>query len=297
MRILFVHAHYDDFEFTAAGTFERWRELHGAKAQRRILICTDGAAGHQSMTRAQTAERRRREQEAAARLGAFEFRQLVDRSGSPFREARLHAAVDFLPALWKEIRAFEPDYLFCPPLIENPLAGVHVDHWDVAHAVRSVAYLINVPHAFTPEYPADETKSTFVRTPVILNTYDGYMAGGHGHDLAVDISGVADRVADLAWCHESQLKEWLPWIDRHNLSISATANGWREQYRAILARRKVALGIRAEGLFEVFQVTAWGMVPTLEQLQRDFHGLLSSEASQLDRLAERLRAWHAAAGE
>jgi len=93
------------------------------------------------------------------------------------------------------------------------------------------------------------------------------------------------------------LKEWLPWIDRHNLSISATADGWREQYRAILARRKVALGIRAEGLFEVFQVTAWGVVPTLEQLGRDFAGFLSREASQLDRLAERLRAWRAAAGE
>lgn len=297
MKILFVHAHYDDFEFTAAGTFERWRQLRGGDVQRRILICTDGAAGHQFMTRAQTAERRRREQEEAARLGGFEFRQLVDRAGAPFREARLHAAPDFLPSLWQEIRAFEPDYLFCPPLIENPLAGVHVDHWDVAHAVRSVAYLINVPHAFTPEYPADETKSVFVRTPVILNTYDGYMAGGHGHDLAVDISAVADRVADLAWCHESQLKEWLPWIDRHNLSISATADGWREQYRAILSRRKVALGIRAEGLFEVFQVTAWGVVPTLEQLDRDFTGLLSREASQLDRLAERLRSWRAAAGE
>ena len=297
MKILFVHAHYDDFEFTAAGTFERWRSIQAAAVERRILICTDGAAGHQSMTRAQTADRRRREQEAAARLGGFEFRQLVDRSGAPFREARLHASTDFLPALWQEIRAFEPDYLFCPPLIENPLAGVHVDHWDVAHAVRSVAYLINVPHAFTPEYPADETKSAFVRTPVILNTYDGYMAGGHGHDLAVDITSVADRVADLAWCHESQLKEWLPWIDRHNLSISATVEGWRDQYRAILARRKVALGIRAEGLFEVFQVTAWGVVPTLEQLQRDFAGLLSPEASEWGRLAERLRAWRAAAGE
>src|SRR5690606_18965871 len=115
---------------------------------------------------------------------------------------RLHANPDFLPALWREIREFEPDYLFCPPVPSDVLAGVHVDHLDVAQAVRSVAYLINVPHAFTPEYPADETRSVPVRTPVILNTYDGYLAQRSRYDLAVEITSVADRVAEYAWCHE-----------------------------------------------------------------------------------------------
>ncbi len=296
MRVLFVHAHFDDFEFTAAGTFELWRRRLGAAVRRRVLVCTDGGAGHQRLTREQTAARRLQEQTEAARLGGFELRLLADGAGRAFREARLHASAGFLPALWREIREFEPDYLFCPPLPGDTLAGVHVDHLDVAAAVRSVAYLINVPHAFDVEYPGPESEPAFVRTPVILNTYDGYMAGGHGHDLAVDISEASDLAAELAWCHGSQLREWLPWVDRHNLEAPEDLEAWRAQYRRILERRKVGLGIREPGVFDVFTVTAWGVVPVLEDLVRDFPGL-SREASRLDRLASRLDAWRTGAGE
>lgn len=296
MKLLFIHAHFDDYEFTAAGTFELWRRSGRERVQRRVLVCTDGAAGHHRMSREETVQRRILEQEEAARLGAFEFRILSDPAGAHFREGRLHASAAFLPALWREVRDFEPDYLFCPPIPQSTLAGVHVDHLDVAEAVRSVAYMINVPHAFTPEYPAVDGEPVAVRTPVILNTYDGYMAGGHGHDLAVDVTDVADFVADLAWCHGSQLREWLPWVDRHNLSTPMNVEGWRAQFRQLLARRKTALGISLPGVFETFSVTAWGLVPRLEDLLRDFPGI-SREASRLDRLATRLDGWRAAAGE
>ena len=296
MKLLFVHAHFDDFEFTAAGTFELWRRCGDEGLRRRVLVCTDGAAGHHRMSREETALRRLREQEAAAALGGFEFRLLKDAEGQPFREGRLHARPSFLPALWREIRAFEPDYLFCPPIPSDVLAGVHVDHLDVAHGVRSVAYMLNVPRAFEPEYPPEPGEPVAVRTPVILNTYDGYMAGGHGHDLAVDVSTVVDFAAELAWCHESQLKEWLPWVDRHNLRAPASLEAWKPQFREVLSRRKNALGIQTPGIFEVFSVTAWGVVPTLANLIRDLPGL-SREASRLDRLAARLDGWQAGAGE
>lgn len=296
MRLLFVHAHFDDFEFTAAGTFDLWKRKD-FEVERRVLVCTDGAAGHHAMTREGTAARRWAEQEKAASLGCFDVRLLKDRQGQPFREARLQVAPEFLPSLWREIRDFEPDYLFCPPIPESALVGVHVDHLDVAQAVRSVAYMINVPHAFSPEYPRAETMpARSVRTPVILTTYDGYMAGGHGHDVAVDITPVADRAADLAWCHESQLQEWLPWVDRHNLVMAQDQDSWRRQYRSVLERRKVALGIDGTGVFEVFNVTAWGVVPSLEQLLRDFPAIDAS-ASRLDRLSRRLDLWRSAAGE
>lgn len=296
MKLLFVHAHFDDFEFTAAGTFELWRRKC-ADVHRRVLVCTDGAAGHHAMSRAATAARRLAEQQEAAVLGEFDFRLLRDRSGSPFREARLGVAPDFLPALWREIRDFEPDYLFCPPIPDHVLAGVHVDHLDVAQAVRSVAYMVNVPHAFSPEFPGTEVGPfRSVRTPVILNTYDGYMAGGHGHDLAIDIGDVCEHVADLAWCHASQLREWLPWVNRHNLVAPPDLATWREQFRTHLDRRKAALGIRAPGVFEVFNVTAWGAVPTLKRLLEDFPAI-SEAGSNLERLASRVSAWRVANGD
>lgn len=296
MKVLFVHAHFDDFEFTAAGTFARWRrEVPGVELQ--VLVCTDGAAGHHRMDRETTAARRWSEQQESARLGGYLARRLLGPNGQPFREARLHASVDFLPELWREIRSFEPDYLICPPLPSDPRAGVHVDHLDVAHGVRSVAYLINVPHAFTPEYPDLPVGAAVpVRTPVILTTYDGYFSGGHAHDLAVDVEAVADHMAELAWCHASQLREWLPWVDRHAIVDCPDLEGWRRQYREILTRRRRVLGIAGEGGLEFFQVTAWGRFPVLEELLRDIPGV-DREASRLADLDQRLKGWRAAGGE
>ncbi len=289
MKLLFVHAHFDDFEFTAAGTFELWRRAHPG-TDLELLVCTDGAAGHHAMTREETAARRFREQAAAAKLGGFRFQPLKGADGSPFREGRLQASPAFLPALWAAIRESEPDYLFCPPIPADPLAGVHVDHLDVAQAVRAVAYLINVPHCFTPEYPGGEEPARFRKTPVIVNTFDGYLMAGSPPDLAVDITGVADHVADLAWCHESQLREWLPWVDRHGMKADSDPVAWRRQFRTLMSRRMAGLGVAADRIMEVFRVTAWGAVPTLEQLRRDFPALDES-ASRLKSLDARLRKW------
>src|SRR5258708_353898 len=186
MKALCVHAHFDDYEFVAAGTFEMWRRKLGRKFTGRVVVCTDGSAGHHFRTREETARIRLKEQAASARVGRYQFELLRLPNGQPPREACLQLSVELLAALWKSIRDFEPDYLFCPPLPADPLAGIHNDHVTVAEAVRRVAYIINVPHAFTPEYPADETRSRPCKVPVILNVYDGYLFGSTGFDLAID---------------------------------------------------------------------------------------------------------------
>ena len=94
--------------------------------------------------------------------------------------------------MWKTIREFEPDYLICPPIPADSLAGVHVDHIAVAEAVRKVAYMINVPHAFTPEYPTDETESKPCKAPVVIQTYDTYLCGENVCDLAIDVEAAFD---------------------------------------------------------------------------------------------------------
>ena len=66
MKALFVHAHFDDYEFTTAGLFERWRSERGADFTGKVLICTDGAAGHHFRTREETARVRWEEQLASA---------------------------------------------------------------------------------------------------------------------------------------------------------------------------------------------------------------------------------------
>jgi LmbE family N-acetylglucosaminyl deacetylase len=289
MRCLFIHAHYDDYEFTSAGTFERMRRVHGRDWAARVVVCTDGAAGHHRLTRAATARVRRVEQEASAGLGGYEFELLRLPGGGVPREGCIRVDGDFLAALWRSIRAFEPDYIFCPPLPADPLAGVHVDHLAVAEGVRRVAYLINVPHAFTPEYPAKGRRSQACKVPVILNTYDGYMHGANAYDLVIDVEATFELVCRLTWCHQSQICEWLPWVGRHRMEPPASVEEWSGALRRRFLRRQRELGIRGSRFREVFGVTAWGEVPTLEQLRRDFPGF--EGVRSLKRLGERLRCW------
>ncbi|HZN65450.1 MAG TPA: PIG-L family deacetylase [Tepidisphaeraceae bacterium] len=290
MRILNVHAHFDDFEFTAGGTFEMWRRKLGDGLRARVLVCTDGKAGHHFRTREETGRLRIREQEESASVGRYELAILRLPSGHIPREACLQPGIDLQAALWKAIRDFEPDYVFCPPVTGDPLAGIHNDHVTVAQAVRRVAYMINVPHAFTPEYPADETHSTPCKVPVILNVYDPYMFGTLGHDLAVDTEEAFDVVSRMTWCHQSQIGEWLPWVGRHDIDPPRSLEEWSVTLRRRFERQNREMRLEGGRAKEVFTVTAWGEVPTLEQIVADFPSV-DRNSSRLDRLGERLRRW------
>lgn len=290
MKALFVHAHFDDYEFAAAGAFEMWRRQRGAQIDWKVLVCTDGQAGHHCRTRAQTGLIRHQEQEASARAGNYAFQMLRLPGGQVPREACLQSTPSVLAALWKAIRDYEPDYLFCPPVPGDPLAGLHVDHAAVAEAVRRAAYMINVPHAFTPEYPADETQSRSCATPVILNTYDTYVSGAGGYDLAVDVEEAFPLICQMSWQHQSQITEWLPWVGRHRMAPPRSLEEWTAMLRERFLRRNRELGIDSSRAIETFTVTAWGTVPTLEQLVSDLPAILP-EHSRLDALRQRLDRW------
>jgi LmbE family N-acetylglucosaminyl deacetylase len=292
MRILCVHAHFDDYEFVASGTFELWKRKLGSALWARVIVCTDGKAGHHFRTREDLHQIRIREQQASAEIGGYELEILRLPDGQVPREACLQVTTPLLAALWKAIREFEPDYLFCPPIPADPLVGVHVDHIAVAEAVRNVAYMINVPHAFTPEYPTDETQSQPRKVPVILNTYDGYMAGANAYDLAVDVEEVFPMIRDMTFCHQSQLMEWLPWVGRHQMDAPKSVDDWAGTLRARFQRQNRDVGIHSDHVFELFTVTAWGEVPNFDRLLSDFP-TVSGRLSNLTQLQERLARWHA----
>lgn len=291
MRVLFIHAHFDDYEFTAAGTFELWRRRLGGAFTAKVLVCTDGKAGHHFRTRDETGRIRSQEQAASAAIGGYEFEQLRLGNNQPPREACLQVTPDLLAALWKAIREFEPDYLFCPPVGSNPLAGIHNDHETIAEAVRRVAYMINVPHAFTPEYPADETRSEPCKVPVILNVYDGYMFGANAYDFAVDVEAAFPAICEMTWCHQSQILEWLPWVGRHNMPPPASLADWTTTLRARFDRMNRELGLQTPHAMEVFRVTAWGAVPTMAKLTEDFSATMAAVSNPAE-LEERLRLWN-----
>jgi LmbE family N-acetylglucosaminyl deacetylase len=291
MKVLYIHAHFDDYEFTAAGTFELWRRKLGEGFQARVLVCTDGRAGHHFRTREETGRIRLEEQAASAKIGGYEFELLRLPNGEPPREACLQVTAELLAALWKAIRDYEPDYLFCPPLGGDPLAGIHNDHETIAEAVRRVAYMINVPHAFTPEYPADETQSRPCKVPVILNVYDAYMFGANAYDFAVDVEEAFPQICEMTWCHQSQITEWLPWVGRHRMAPPKSLAEWATILRARFDRKNRELGITRPHAMEVFRVSAWGVPPELQRLRADFPPFCP-EASNLENLGARLKLWN-----
>jgi LmbE family N-acetylglucosaminyl deacetylase len=290
LKVQYIHAHYDDYEFTAAGTFELWRRHLGSEFKAQVVVCTDGKAGHHFRTREETGLVRLEEQRESARLGRYEFKPLLLPDGTQPREACLPVSIPLLAALWKTIREFEPDYLFCPPLVTDPLAGLHNDHQTIAEAIRRVAYMINVPHAFTPEFPADETVSKPCKVPVIIPVYDGYQFGANSFDLAVNTDAAFPVVSEMTWAHQSQVREWLPWVGRHQMEPPADLEAWRKTLRARFSRRNRELGLQTEDYMEVFTVSAWGEIPTLAQLKQDFP-FLDLERSNLAALGDRLKRW------
>jgi LmbE family N-acetylglucosaminyl deacetylase len=290
MKVLHVHAHFDDFEFVASGLFEMWRRRLGDQLRARVMVCTDGKAGHHFRTRDETGRVRLAEQLESARIGKYEFEQLLLPDGKAPREACLQITPALMAALWKVVRAFQPEYLFCPPVPNDPLAGIHVDHVAVAEAVRKTAYMFNVPHAFTPEYPGDETKSDLHKTPVILNVHDSYMAGENAFDLAIDVEEAFDVMTEESWAHQSQITEWIPWVGRHDMAPPKTMEEWRVILRRRCLKRNREMGIQSNRVFEFYSVTAWGEVPKVEDLVRDIPNIVT-EFSQLENLEKRLKRW------
>ncbi len=292
MKALFIHAHFDDYEFTASGTFELWRRKLGEHFEAKVLVCTDGKAGHHFRTREETGRIRLEEQAASAQIGGYEFELLRLPNGQPPREACLQVTPDLLAALWKAIRDFEPDYLFCPPLGGDPLAGIHNDHETIAEAVRRVAYMINVPHAFTPEYPADETQSRAVQG-----------AGDHQRlrRLHVRRERVRPRHRRRRGVRRDRRDDVVSPIADHRMAAvggparhgaAGVARGVEVTLRARFDRKNRELGIDSPHAVEVFRVTAWGVVPTLAQLTAISRRFFAA-ASNLAALEQRLRQWGA----
>lgn len=290
MKILSLHAHFDDFEFVASGCFEMWRRRLGAELRARVIVATDGKAGHHCRSREEIGRIRLHEQEASARVGGYEFEQLRLPDGHLPREACLTVTTPLLAACWKAIRSFEPDYLFCPPVPLNTLVGIHVDHVAVAEAVRKVAYMINVPHAFTPEYPADETVAVPCKVPVIVNVHDGYMTGGNSYDLAVDVEEAFPLMSEMSYCHQSQICEWLPWVGRHDMKAPGSLDEWSAALRKRFETRNREMGLPPGRLCEFFTITAWGAVPEYAKLLADFPNVVP-EHSNLSALEKRLSQW------
>lgn len=263
LKVMSIMAHQDDFEFTAGGIFAHLRQKYDTDIELKILATTRGASGHHEMQLEETFRCREKEaQNSAAVIGA-EYKCLTCLDGSHLL-GQFFIDRNTLGGLWNAVRDFEPDFIFCPPVITDPLAGIHIDHYNTAWAVRMIAYQLSVPHA----YPTmNKVMKLRVTNPIIINVEDSY-AGEGDFDFSIDIkTDIYESKLQMALCHKSQVFEWLPWNNdglERTIDEAEFLNNFRKRHSVVNKR----YGKDDSKPREYFRVTRWGKNADPESVQK-----------------------------
>jgi LmbE family N-acetylglucosaminyl deacetylase len=229
-RVLSIHAHPDDQEFTVAGTLAKWARAGSSI----VTVClTSGEAGSNRSTPADmTPERlvkiREEEQRAACRvLGIGEVVFLGHADGV------LQPTIALRRDLTRVIRRHRPDAVVCGDPTVRFYGTRYMNHPD--HRVAADVALDAV-------FPSAETRFIF---PELLDeglephhVREVWLFGSERADTFVDIAAVLDIKIGALREHRSQLGDWDP---------SPMVRGWarqqgvRRRLRAAEAFRRMVL--------------------------------------------------------
>ena len=273
LRVMSIMAHQDDFEFEAAGLFLMLRNYYGDDVELKILTTSTGVSGHHILDGDETIRRREAEAIASANVVCAQYENLRQLDGTHI-PAQVFCDRNMLGGLWNAIRAFAPDYIIAPPVVTNPLAGIHIDHQHTAEAVRLVAYQLGVPNAYPTMFAPRQQRFP---VPVILNCPDAYCKEALWH-FGVDCDSQREGKISMLLKHQSQICEWLPFVNNLNNTDETMAvdyDNWDEaRWRDNLDLRVRAVNKRHgfdDVVFrEYFAVTRWGFVPSAEKVAKDF---------------------------
>jgi LmbE family N-acetylglucosaminyl deacetylase len=212
-RVLSVHAHPDDQEFTVGGTLAKWARAGSTV----VTVClTSGAAGSNrhtppDMTPERLAPIREAEQRAACRvLGVREVLFLG------YEDGVLEPSVALRRDLTRVIRRFRPDAVVCGDPTVRYYGATYLNHPD--HRVAADVALDAV-------FPSAGTR--FIFPELLAEGLEPHEVGSvfiHGSDRPDTFVDIADalpvKLAALRE-HRSQLGDWDP---------AETLTGWaREQ--------------------------------------------------------------------
>lgn len=210
MNIMIIGAHPDDPEGILGGMAMKFRAAGHCVL---MLSMTDGSAGHHLMRGKALAQRRAREAAKAAAVLDAEYHIM------PFTDGELTPSVENRNELIRSMRPFAPDLVFTHPMIDY-----HPDHRYTCQLVMDTSYMLNVP-AVAPE----------VKVPMKHPAYFFAVTQNTDNAVAFSIDEVWERKV-AAWnCHESQMYEWLPWIDGYSQEVpedKTQRSVWLEERRA-----------------------------------------------------------------
>ena len=198
-RVMAIFAHPDDIEFGCAGTIARWVQA-GARACYVLLTSGDVGIADTSLSRAEAAAIREKEQSAAAEaIGVQEVVYLREPDGT------LVNTLELRRKLLLEIRRVRPEVLICAAPTAWFISENYINHPDhraaAAAALEAVFPAAGQPHVF--EELAEEGLSAHKVRKVYINEFGG-------GDTFVNISDVMDLKIAALHKHASQFVNFDP---------------------------------------------------------------------------------------
>lgn len=267
IRVIAVFAHPDDADAGMGGTAALLAKAgHAVK----FVAITSGDAGHYSEGGGALANRRRAEaKEAGRRLGIDEYKTLDNHDGE------LTPAVHIREQVIREIRNWNADVVI--GLRPN---DYHPDHRYAGILVQDAAYMVTVPN-IAPDTPA------LTKNPVFLYMEDRFKKPNpFTPDIVVGIDETFDKKVDAWDAHESQIYEWMPWLDGTLDQVPKDKKARKEQLRqrfvqraeaSVTPEKKKALEKwygKAEAAnikyVEAFEITEYGKQPTDDEIRAIF---------------------------
>ena len=201
-RVMSIHAHPDDQEFTVAGTLAKWARAGSAVA---TVCVTRGTGGSNrftppDMTRDTLGPIREAEQRSACRILGIAETWFLD-----YEDGMLEATIALRRDLTRLIRRFRPDAVVCADPTVRYYGSTYLNHPD--HRAAADAALDAVfPSAGTrlifPELVAEGLEPHEVRQV--------YIHGAERPDTFIDIAGTLDLKLAALREHRSQMGEWDP---------------------------------------------------------------------------------------
>jgi LmbE family N-acetylglucosaminyl deacetylase len=264
MNIVCFGAHPDDCEVFAGGTCVKWAQGGHAAL---LVSMTNGDIGHHEMGGGTLARRRKHESLLSAERGGVSSLVLDYHDGElvPSLEARKRVV--------RIIRDHAADIV----LTHRP-NDYHPDHRYTAQIVQDAAFMVTVPN-YCPESPA------LKKNPVFLHLMDGFKRPiPFQADIAVDVSDVMDVKWSMLDAMESQMYEWLPWLDGSLETVPADPEArrqwmrkaWDKFFRAFAKQGEKAMvkwygkrGAKAKYV-ELFEISEYGHQPSKTEIMRLF---------------------------
>ena len=193
LRIMVIGAHQDDPEKCGGTAIKFSRAGHTVQ----FLCATNGQSGHEKYPGYHIVQVRDREKNRAKEVLGIAGYESLD-----INDGYLTTEIHNRERMMRAIRTFAPDII-----ITHRPCDYHPDHRNTGMLVQDCSYLLRVPN-FLPTVPVME------KLPLIFYMSDTFQKPyPFQADVVIDIDDVSEQRLLAYAQHESQVFDWLYWVD------------------------------------------------------------------------------------